>query len=47
MANVVEETGWYSSIVELNILPVNLHYIIRMISWFFVSPSPRSHVLDC
>ncbi|OIW25298.1 hypothetical protein CONLIGDRAFT_685156 [Coniochaeta ligniaria NRRL 30616] len=37
MANIAEETGWYSTIVELNILPVNVHYIIRMISWFFIT----------
>ncbi|KAH8903053.1 hypothetical protein BR93DRAFT_981658 [Coniochaeta sp. PMI_546] len=37
MANLVEETGWYSNIVELNILPVNVHYIVRMISWFFIT----------
>lgn len=36
MANIADETSWYSKIVELNILPFNLHYIIRMISWFFV-----------
>ncbi|KAB5566807.1 hypothetical protein GE09DRAFT_1219063 [Coniochaeta sp. 2T2.1] len=33
----MEETGWYSRIVELSILPFNLHYIIRMISWFFIT----------
>lgn len=37
MANMAEETGWYSSIVELNILPVSVHYIVRMISWFFIT----------
>lgn len=36
MANIVDKTSWYSKIVELSILPFNLHYIIRLISGFFV-----------
>ncbi|KAJ9137177.1 hypothetical protein NKR19_g8318 [Coniochaeta hoffmannii] len=37
MADMADETSWYSMIVELNILPFNLHHIIRMISWFFIT----------
>ena len=42
MANIpnMDETGWYTRIVQLGILPFNLHYIIRMISWFFVRLLP-------
>jgi len=44
MADMADETSWYSMIVELNILPFNLHHIIRMISWFFVRPDRVSTV---
>ena len=49
MADIADETSWYSMIVELNILPFQLHHVIRMISWFFVrhdcpsTVSPAAH----
>lgn len=38
MAQIVEGTSWYSKIAELSIIPFStISYIIRIISWFFVS----------
>lgn len=42
MANIAHETSWYSKMVELSVLPFNLHYIIRMISGFFVRLDTRA-----
>jgi hypothetical protein len=48
MADVASETvGWYVWLSELNILPQEYQYIMRVISGFFVgslsSPTPLSH----
>ncbi|KAL2015933.1 hypothetical protein VTK56DRAFT_4523 [Thermocarpiscus australiensis] len=30
-------TGWYIWFTELSIVPAEYHYILRMISWFFIT----------
>lgn len=36
MEDVTNPTSWYHSFTQLNIVPPEYHYILRMISWFFV-----------
>ncbi|KAK3941608.1 hypothetical protein QBC46DRAFT_382051 [Diplogelasinospora grovesii] len=38
MAGATEDaTAWYTHITELSIVPHEYHYILRMVSWFFIT----------